>query len=294
MRFIFIAFSIFIYNGIAAQDLNNTEWILIKAARKDGSRIIGSGVKETDNFQYYFTSDSVYIAANGQYSFHQKYSLYNNQLSIGSFVNYQIDSLNEIFLGVTEIPTSEKSDDKISSMVFIKSDFIYDYINKTNQFQLPADSIIENNHYFQPEYNGDIVNLFKNNSKNEEVSGCLIITGDGVIKNVEIQHASNTNEKEIKRVIDILKATSGHWIMPPSPKMFLFKSYFILKYSYVYNRGYLSSGVSFSFVSKDSVPAIKNLTLVQRKTANNNFNNGMRLLAKNKFDKAANAFTECI
>src|SRR5258708_38235630 len=160
MRFLSVLFPLLIHSIAGAQDLKNTEWIKIKAERIDGSRIIDRNNRGNGCLHYYFDVDSVNISADIQFLTKQKYILNNNTLSIGSLINYHIDSLNDVFLGVTEISSEALPEDKINSYVFVNADYIYDYLNKTHITPVTTDSMVEYNDFFFPAYEGEINKLF--------------------------------------------------------------------------------------------------------------------------------------
>ncbi|HSQ44036.1 MAG TPA: tetratricopeptide repeat protein, partial [Ginsengibacter sp.] len=126
--------------------------------------------------------------------------------------------------------------------------------------------------------------------ENKSLTGTLIISGNGLIKNISIKPVKNFSDKQITEVRAILSSTSGSWIMPPSPKLFQFKLNFSFNVYRLAN-GYASS---FSLVTKDTLPPIKNLSRSDKDELAIHFNNGRRLFKNGKFDKAINQFLDCL
>jgi tetratricopeptide (TPR) repeat protein len=295
MKYLFVLVSTFVYSFANAQNLKNTEWIKIKAQRKDGSRIVDRTNRGIGCLHYLFTADTVHMSSDIQYAAQQNYFFDDDStISFGNLVNYHIDSLNDVFLGVTELPKAALSDDKINNYVFINADYIYDYMVKTNELTLSADSMIEYNDYFFPAYEGQLNALFVNKfdypQEDKSLKGSLIISGNGMVRTVSITSVKNFSDKQIKEVANILNSSSGSWIMPPSPKLFQFRLNFFLMITRTFN-GNLTS---FSFSTKDTVPKLKSLSNVEKDELAIHFNSGRRLFKNGKFDKAVAQFLTCI
>jgi len=284
-----------VYSLANAQNLKNTEWIKIKAQRKDGSRIVDRTNRGIGCLHYLFTADTVHMSSDIQYAAQQNYFFDDDStISFGNLVNYHIDSLNDVFLGITEIPKAPLSDDKINSYVFINADYIYDYLVKTNQLTLTPDSVIEYNDYFFPAYERTLNALFLTKfdypQEDKSLKGSLIISGNGVVRTVSITSLKNFSDKQIKEVANILNSTSGLWIMPPSTKPFQFRLNFFLEVTHFGN----VEGTRFSFATKDTLSKLKALTNVEKDELAVHFNSGRRLFKNGKFDKAIAQFLTCI
>jgi len=283
---------ILINSSLFGQNLNNTEWIKINAERKDGSRIIDRLGTEERATKYYFKESTVLTSISEQYSLEQKYSITNNVLSIGDFITFKIDSISDIFLVITEMSNKGLPDDKINSFVFIKSDYLFDYLKQTQQLHIIGDSLIECDKLFSPVYKEDIANIFKSQlgytKMNEQVSGYFIMTADGNIKNVQIETTNKLPKTEIEKTTNAIYSTSGSWILPPTPKPFLFKIDFTLNFNYTET----FFAITFNFHKKEQIK-YKVLTQQEVKEADNYFNDGRKFIKNSKFEKAVTEFEKC-
>jgi hypothetical protein len=295
MKIIIALLLFFIYSGLQGQDLKNTEWIKIKAERKDGSKIIDRLRQGNESIEYYFTVDSVFTSTNEQHSLEQKYSINNNNniLAIGDFVNYKIDSLNEVFLGITEMPQQDLADDKLNSFVFINSDFIFDYLKQTHQLTIIEDSVVVCDNKFSPIFKGDIEKLFESQFKsafsNKLLTGSFIISSSGDIRKVQIDTIGKFSKGEIGKIISAINLTRGSWILPPTPTPMSFKITFAIKFKAIPPL----FSIQFIFYPKDHASG-KGLTSQEEDELSNHFNNGLRLFNKDKFEKAVDEFEKCI
>jgi len=85
-----------------SQNLDNTEWVQIKALDKNGNEI---NVSRNESLKFYFKGDSLFRSTNEQYSYRASYELNNNILSVGNSTKFKIDSSNDEILVISDIPT---------------------------------------------------------------------------------------------------------------------------------------------------------------------------------------------
>ena len=103
ITFVIVSTFLFVCNvELQGQDLRNTEWFEIKRQRKDGSRIISHLRLPAPKIKYLFEDDTAFISVNSGYSFGQKFSVNDNILSIGEVLRYNIDTLTNLVLALTE------------------------------------------------------------------------------------------------------------------------------------------------------------------------------------------------
>jgi tetratricopeptide (TPR) repeat protein len=283
--------------GLHAQDLNNTEWVQIKVERKDGSAILNPSEAGNESVKYLFIGDSVLRSINEQYSFRQTYKVDNNILSIGNATRFKIDSLSDILLKITDIPNKQIVNDKLNTRTFINADYIFDYLKQTHQLKFINDSTILANNYLSPIYNGDFdkffLSKFKLNVNNEILNSAFIISSNGNIKDVQVSSDKLNDEKKIENAKEIIKSTKGLWIIPPVPDSIQIKINFLMKFSTDGSGNYTSSFTDFHQTS-DLSKNTKNLTLRETSKLNNDFDSGVRLFKRGKFDKAIFEFQKCI
>ena len=285
------------YSGlINGQDLRNTEWVKISAERKDGSKIIERSGKDNAIIKYFFKEDTVLTSINdNEFSAKQKYSVHNGILSIGDLIKYNIDTINDIVLVITEIPKYELPYDRISRYTFIKSKFLFEYLKQAKQLNIIGDTLIQCDNQFSPTYvKGDIGKLFLGQfqpTTNRVLTGYFIISDNGNIKSVKIDPKNNFSKKEIEKFIRILNSTSGSWILPATTKPLQFKIDFGCEFTYYKPLSF----ISFSFHKKDHTQyAPPVLTQKEKAQADTYFNKGMKLFDSEKFEKASIEFAKCL
>jgi hypothetical protein len=238
------------FSDVQAQDLKNTEWVMIKAEQKDGSKITDPLWQEKQSIKYFFTEDSVFIATQQEYSVVQEYSIRQNRLSIGQFIKYTVDSINDVMMIVTENPTDKSRSVLSKRFVFIKSDYIFDYLKQLQQLTIVGDSLIQCNYQFSPTYKGDIDRLFLSQfssvTENKAITGYLVISASGNIKKVHLDTSAKFSKEEITRVLSTIYSTRYSWVLPPTPAPYQFEIDFTLSFAdYKPLRG-----IKFAFFSR--------------------------------------------
>ena len=292
-----ILFLALIYSGIYGQELKNTTWIKVKAQRKDGSRIIDRLRSDKESVSYQFSGDSATRSINERPPLTLKYSLDKGILSIGNFDRFKIDSLNEVFLGITEIPKENLPEDKFNSFVFVSLDHLFDYLNRAGQLMIIGDSLIQCNKQFSPVFKGNLeswfVPQFKNATGKRSLEGSFVLSREGNVQRVQIKPSSAFSEEEIEKIRTVIDSTSGSWRMPATFRPFQFKiDFFISINRYSFNNYPSFLGINVFFHEKEG-HLVKTLTLQEIAEVNNCFNNGVRLFNRGKFDKAVNEFLKC-
>lgn len=295
---VFFLLGIYFPSFTYSQDLKNTTWIKVRAERKDGSKIVDRLWPENGSISYHFSADSATRSLNNRPPVSMKYALDNTVLSIGNYDKYTIDSLNEMFLGITEIPKQNLPEDKFNSFVFVRLDHLFDYYNQAGQLTILEDSLIQCNKQFSPVFKGNMESLFvpkfKDATGKRSLQGFLVLSPEGNVQKIQIEPSGTFSEEEIKKIKNIIDTTSGSWDMPAIPKHLQFKVDFFITINRYSMDGYPSFlAINFFFHENDWQPG-KALALEEVAAVNNYFNNGVRLFNKGKFDKAINEFLKCI
>ncbi|MEO7047675.1 MAG: tetratricopeptide repeat protein [Ferruginibacter sp.] len=296
MKNLMALFLLFACSSIQAQDLNNTEWIRLKATRKDGSRILDRSASGPGTLKYRFKKDSVVIFVNNQITGELAYSISDRMLSVGSFLKFRIDTLTDVILTLTESPLHELPGDKIDRYVFINGRMIFDYLYQTKQIHILGDSLIQCDELFCPTYRrGNIGSLLSQvldiKHVDRTVYGSIILTQEGQVRSVLIDSMDNFPAHKIRGFADALKLTSGGWDMPSTPKPFLYKIDFVCRFS---GAGSFS-GETFIFGTKQSVQfSPPGLTAEERNEADSHFKKGDKLAKKGNYEMAVDEFRRCI
>ena len=288
---LFLAFSC----SARCQGLKNTEWIIIKAERKDGSKIVDKNSTDANSFKYYFREDSVYIALGQQYDFTQAYSINHDTLSIGKLINYTIDSASNVFLYLSQIPKDNLPEDKFNRYVFINSDYLFDYLRTKGRVDISADSVVVCDDYLCPTFLGDlalfIYQKFSYSFNNKSLKGSFLISSDGNITDVSIDSTNKITKKQTRLLAKTIYSTQGHWVIPPTPIPLKFKINFFLNFFASYKSSPKTIRFeSFIFFSNNHIPRLAGQEL---ENANRFFNNGIKFLNKGEFESAVTQFKKC-
>lgn len=278
------------------QDLRNTEWVKIKAERKDGSKIVDHSGLDKGAFVFIFEESSVSILSGGQYSYEQNFSIKDGVLTIGRFQSYSIDTVNSMTLVLTERHVEQQTDDKINRFTFINRRFHLSYLIQNKQITLISDTLIQCNNEFFPIHNkGDLGQIFMDEFNPVKINtilvGNFIMTPSGEIMSIQVMPNEKLSKKDTDKFVETLKQTSGHWTLPKGTSSLHFKIDFICRFM---NKPPLWN-ISFMFHTQDPNRFdLTGLTLQQRSEADQHFNKGLRLSNHDKHDKALTEFTKCI
>ena len=140
-----------------SQNLDNTEWIQIKALDKNGNEI---NVSQNESLKFYFKGDSLFRSANEQYSYRESYKINNNILSIGNSTKFKIDSSNDEMIVISDMSNIYSSNNKISIRILLNADCMFDFLRRSNLLNTTNDSIIQADNHISPTFNGDFNNFF--------------------------------------------------------------------------------------------------------------------------------------
>ncbi len=229
---IFLSLILFVtVSFVYSQDLKNTEWVKINAERKDGSKIRDVNGKDKVIENFLFKDTSVLISVNHQYISEQYYGIRNDTLSIGKFLKFSIDTVNDILLEISEIPEVPTPDSELNTYAFIKSRYLFEYLKENNKVKIIGDSIVECTEQFCPTYSkSDLLNLLdKPFNKREDtvtISGYFIINSDKEITEVHIDPSASVKEKKADEFVKMIKETGISWMLPITDKSYSFKMTF--------------------------------------------------------------------
>jgi hypothetical protein len=225
------------FTNSSAQNLKNTEWIrFLTVDKKDASTTISNLESEKLSIKYYFLDSTALISLNDQYSNKQKYSVNDSILLIGDFLKFKIDSASDQILVLSGIPKKGMSSDNLTTLTFLNTDYLFDYLKLTQQLTIINDSLILDNNFLSPSYKGEIADLFFSEfipaMEKDNFTGFFTILKDGNITDIQIPSDKKSLQKAIEIIIRILKSTKGSWIIPPTPKPYDFKVSFTLRFSH--------------------------------------------------------------
>lgn len=297
MKVLIVFFLLMNYLGLTAQNLSNTEWIKIKAERKDGSRIIDRQGLEKQSLKLFFKEKTVLIAENEHYLFEKKYSVKNNILNITNWAEYQIDSLSDLVFILTEISKLNLPDDRINSFVFINNRFIVEYLIQKKELIIIGDTILQCKDQLSPIcQNGSLYDLFNNKFLHFNIKGFLTgsftIGIDSKIQSIQLDPNEIFNQKKTDKFIETLSSTSGSWTVPKMDNVTQFKIDFTCKF--YHEEQDLDTWISLLLYTKDTSLFNSSLSINQIVVSEIDFNNGMNFLKNKQFVKAINEFSKCI
>ena len=119
-----IFFNLYSVNS-TCQSLKNTEWTRILVENNvDGNFIVDQQLTKKP-IKYFFLEDSVLISTNESYSTKVLYSIQGGILTIGNFVKYKIDSLNEQLLIVSDVAKQGIPPSRLGVFTLMNTDFIF-------------------------------------------------------------------------------------------------------------------------------------------------------------------------
>jgi hypothetical protein len=192
---------------------------------------------------------------NHQLSTELHYSIENGILTIGNFLQYSIDTVNDIILELTEIPHKSLPDNQINTYAFIKNKYLFEYLKENNQIQILGDTLIQCTQKFSPVYSkNDLPALLEETFRFEKdtvfVSGYFIIDPHKKITTISLNASSTLNERKAKIFNKILERTGDSWILPQTDKPYSFKInfsfHFKSKYTVIKNNQKNVAGVFYS------------------------------------------------
>lgn len=213
------------------QNLKNTEWVKIMAERKDGSKIEDRSGRDKQLERYAFNDSTVDTYIDHQMGIELTYHIENGILSMGNFLKYNIDTVNDILLEITEIPTKPLPDNEINTYAFINNRYLFEYLKENKQIEFVGDTMIQCTSNFSPEYlKTDLVQLlnepFKYTKDSVSVSGSFIINPENRICAIQLNYSPLVKEKQAKAFEKILQQTSGSWELPVTDKPYSYRMNF--------------------------------------------------------------------
>ena len=293
MRYCFLLFFCLSCNSLIAQDLRNTEWIRIKAERKDGSRIIDHFNTDKKVVKYLFGDNKVAVSIKNQYSAEVSFEVKDNILKIGSAERYKIDTLTEVILALSELFEKELPDDKTNSYIFIKSKYLYDYLKENHRLKIIEDTLIQCTNEFSPSYQGELLAQFPKQFGylTTWIDGSMIISPLGQLLQVRVDSSDDMSEKRYEKIINILNNTKDRWIAPAIPQSYRFKVDFKIKMDFSGSRRGFFIGLHKKDTTQKYYPSIEQQ---DSEAANRHFYKGNTLFEKDKIEMAIEEFNKCL
>ena len=227
MKTLFFSFLLLTISFAHSQDLKNSNWVKILTEKKDGSQINEKLPGEAlDGF--FFKDSTVLTSSNDQLINELNYHVENGVLILGNFLQYNIDTVNDIVLKLTEIPHKSVPDNEINTYAFIKSKYLFEYLKENNQIQILGDTLIQCTRNFAPEYSKDDLRAvlrtpFKYHQDSVSFSGYFIIDPNNKINIVHLNPSPSVREREATAFEKLLKKTSKSWILPITDKPYFLK-----------------------------------------------------------------------
>ena len=228
MKFNFSLIFLFCISIAHSQNLKNTEWVKISAEKKDGSKIVDKIRRDLIIENYFFKENTVLISERHQYTFEQPYSVNQGVLTIGNFLRYTIDTVNDVVLELTEFPKTPISDNQLNTYAFIKSKYLFEYLKENNQLKITGDSLIQCTKQFCPTYaKGDLPELlrrpFESRKDSVNISGYFVVDQNNKITEVSLNPSQTFNRTEASYFITALKMTGKSWILTITDKQYAYK-----------------------------------------------------------------------
>ena len=290
---------LFVYVKSNSQNLDNTEWIQIKALDKDGNEIKVN--RNGLSLKFYFKDDSLLRSIDEQYSYRESYEINNNILSIGNSTKFKIDSSSDEILVLSDISNVYSSNSKITTRILLNADYIFDFLRRSDLLYITTDSIIQSDNYLSPTFDGDFNKFFMSKidfKVQKEALFCSFeILHDGNISNVQIKSNQKSSPKELDRIKNIISSTKDYWIIPPVPNGYRFNMNFAANISTSTNISgtYTGSEYIFKFHADSLNPVdMSTLTPLDAAKENDNFDYGVRLMQREKYEKAIEQFKKCL
>ena len=277
-----------------AQNLKNTEWVQIKGNALFLGKENTSYQPTSSPLKYYFTnSDSVYVNLSYQYDTLTTFSFYNHQLNIGKTVQFTVDSSNNVLLFLTQNPEDSLKTEVKDHYVLMNADYLFDYLQTNHILRITGDTLIEFLPEFSPAFFGNLEGKIATleNAKflrqTVSTSGFFILSPEGNVKSVDYDPSAKLSQSDIRVVIRSIYATSGKWIMPPTPRPLLFRIPFEIS-TKIYKSIYIQS---FTITKAPDGPDLSETRLAKYQIL---LSRGLRAFYKGKIQSASLDFKECI
>lgn len=290
-----------------AQSLKNTDWVRIKAERKDGSRLIDRSARwSTEPLTFSFKDTTITFSYDGEYT--NTYTLDKDVLSIGIVAEnnvflptekYQIDSLSNLILTLSEIPKTNQDDKETNKYTFIRSRYYLQYLLSGSKITLSNDTIIECNKYLFPYFKGNIEVFLTQKlvplKNSGAIRGSFLISPLGEISQVNIDSTISISPEQLNEFKGVLLETNGQWKKPiPSMKHY-YRMNFIASYYWPGSLEKFLSKVSIIYNTTDTINfPIAPLSPQQISKLNQFYNRGTKMLNQNKFQSAITEFEKCL
>lgn len=236
-----------------SQNLKNTEWHRIFVQRKDESML--SDIDTQNLLQdIKFEDTTAFISLDHIFVQEQPFKFKNEILYIGRFLKFNIDTINQIVLKLTDISDMKKSDHLLKTYSFINSRYLFQYLKEKNQIKFINDTLIQGNVEFSPIYaNADLRNLlrdpFRHDGDSGIISGYFILNHNMEISEVKISRTENVNVKQTKAFTKILRKTGKRWTLPITDLPYSYKidfaCYFKTRFDSKTNGVFYSSFIEF-------------------------------------------------
>lgn len=274
-----------------SQNFDNTEWIQIKVLDKYGNEMTAN---RSDPLKFYFKGDSLFRSTNEQYSYREPYKINNNILLIGNSTKFKIDSSSDEMLVISDIS-------KINTRILLNTDYIFDFLRRSNLLHVTSDSIIQADNFISPTFDGDFDKFFMSkfdfNVQKEELFCRFVVLHDGSISNIQVSSEQKFSGKDLDRIKNIIASTKDYWIIPPVPNGYRFNLNFAANISRSVNisGSYMGSEYNFTFHADSLNPVDMSILSPSDVTKeNDNFDYGVRLMQRKKYEKAIEQFKKCL
>jgi hypothetical protein len=284
------------YNSSTSQNLENAEWIQIKAERKDSSRLLSRFGDYVPNIKFFFKDNTAYFLQSNNLSQKTDYKIVDNILYLGKFSQFMIEKNNALFLTLCQFSTNKNlADDKLNRYYFVKSNSLFSYLIENNLIPKLTNDTICDNAFLYPSYYGDVGNsfteIFENPNREKEITGSFFINSKNEISNIEIRAINGKISKnETINITSVIQGTSKGWSIPYTNKPLVFCVDFTFKLEqmntvYVYN---------FSFGKNSKKNNSTKFSITQKSDAERYFNSGNESLIKENFNDAIKQYSSCL
>lgn len=244
-----IAILLFSFFNSRAQQFTNTEWIEVKPIPAVSNGNNDPSKKSTSLRKYFFKKNTVLIAVDNRFIGELDYAVTGKILTIGKFVKFHIDTVDNEVLILSDINQKKNNKHKTDPAVFLSHNSIFEFLKETNQLHITGDSLIESNSQLSPTFYASLDSLFNyevaSKSLKKNINGSFIIDPVGSIKEIVFDPLIKIPVSDTENFKRTIMSTSGHWIMPVSEKAYYYRINFSLHF--IDFSSFMGAGFTFNY-----------------------------------------------
>jgi hypothetical protein len=271
-----------------AQVLKNTTWFVVRKERIDGSRVLQRGIVPA--IKYKFTEHGFPIEV-GRTIIYFDYGISNDTLRIAKGMKYLVNYFTDTLLVLTDIPLQAVPTGNEIRTFLVREPYYFQYLFQKKLLDNIGSDTLVANIYLAPTYSflSSDLRQFRPFSRHGRLEGSFILSPPGVISNIICNPSLKAGRKDITSFRTVMYTMDYKWEMPIAS----LKKHF--KYFYVFEWKDGGNNLAFGFrLRPQDKPSARTLSFAERKSAQIRFDAGVKLMAKEKYEKALSEFSKCI